>query len=340
MEQTLGKRIAMHRKSLGLTQDQLAEQLGITAQAVSKWENDQSCPDIATLPKLAKIFGITTDALLEGSADAPVFTGEVVTGQEEKEPEGIHIQKGNWNFTWESGRKGSLFFALLVLAVGIQLLAVRLSPLYDLSFWQILWPTSLIVYGIYELTKRLSFTGMGLLLFGGYFLLNYWGVLPFQLGGDLVWPVIIVLFGLSLLVDALGKPRKPRFRFHHNGKDYAKQKDHLEVEGECFEMNASFGESDKFVALPLLRQGSIGISFGDYTVDLSGVEAVANSCSIEANCSFGDLTIQVPRRFDVKLTSSTAFGEVDIDGHPAPETDGTIHITANASFGEISIQYI
>ena len=64
MEQTLGKRIIEHRKALGLTQDQLAEKLGVTAQAVSKWENDQSCPDITMLPKLAEIFGTTTDALL------------------------------------------------------------------------------------------------------------------------------------------------------------------------------------------------------------------------------------------------------------------------------------
>ena len=63
MESTLGKRITANRKRLGFTQDQLAEQLGITAQAVSKWENDLSCPDISFLPKLADIFGITTDAL-------------------------------------------------------------------------------------------------------------------------------------------------------------------------------------------------------------------------------------------------------------------------------------
>ena len=42
MEQTLGKRIIEHRKRLGLTQDRLAEQLGVTAQAVSKWENEFS----------------------------------------------------------------------------------------------------------------------------------------------------------------------------------------------------------------------------------------------------------------------------------------------------------
>ena len=42
MEQTLGKRIVQHRKRLGMTQDALAEKLGVTAQAVSKWENEFS----------------------------------------------------------------------------------------------------------------------------------------------------------------------------------------------------------------------------------------------------------------------------------------------------------
>ena len=64
MDLSLGKRITKNRKRLGLTQDQLAEKLGITAQAVSKWENDLSCPDISILPKLADIFSISTDELL------------------------------------------------------------------------------------------------------------------------------------------------------------------------------------------------------------------------------------------------------------------------------------
>ena len=50
MEQgTLGKRIAYHRKRLGMTQEQLAQRVGVSAQAVSKWENNLSCPDI-TIP--------------------------------------------------------------------------------------------------------------------------------------------------------------------------------------------------------------------------------------------------------------------------------------------------
>ena len=45
MEQgTLGKRIAYHRKRMGMTQEQLAQRVGVSAQAVSKWENNLSCP--------------------------------------------------------------------------------------------------------------------------------------------------------------------------------------------------------------------------------------------------------------------------------------------------------
>lgn len=60
---TIGNTIAYYRKKLNITQDTLARQLEVTNQAVSKWESDQCCPDIALLPRLADIFGITIDEL-------------------------------------------------------------------------------------------------------------------------------------------------------------------------------------------------------------------------------------------------------------------------------------
>lgn len=60
---TLGNKIAYYRKNLNITQDALAQQLGVTNQAVSKWESDQCCPDVMLLPKLADLFGTTLDAL-------------------------------------------------------------------------------------------------------------------------------------------------------------------------------------------------------------------------------------------------------------------------------------
>ena len=52
------------RKSRGLTQEQLAGQLGVSPQSVSKWENCQSYPDIELLPRLAAAFSVRIDALL------------------------------------------------------------------------------------------------------------------------------------------------------------------------------------------------------------------------------------------------------------------------------------
>lgn len=69
MKKTLGERIAEKRKVKGLKQDELAEMLGVSAQAVSKWENDVSCPDIMTLPLLSEKLGCTVDELLTGKSE-------------------------------------------------------------------------------------------------------------------------------------------------------------------------------------------------------------------------------------------------------------------------------
>lgn len=66
----IGERIAFLRRRGGLTQAQLAEKLGISAQAVSKWEGGLSCPDIMMLMPLSRIFGVSTDVLLGGEGPA------------------------------------------------------------------------------------------------------------------------------------------------------------------------------------------------------------------------------------------------------------------------------
>ena len=65
MEKTIGKKLHELRKQSGFTQDYVAEKLGVSAQAVSKWENDIACPDIMTLPNIAELYGITIDELFK-----------------------------------------------------------------------------------------------------------------------------------------------------------------------------------------------------------------------------------------------------------------------------------
>ena len=63
-QETFGQRIARLRKEKDLTQNDIADKVGVTSQAVSKWENDQATPDIDILVKLSDIFDITVDELL------------------------------------------------------------------------------------------------------------------------------------------------------------------------------------------------------------------------------------------------------------------------------------
>ncbi len=70
MKKTLGERIAEKRRAKGFTQEELAERMGVSAQAVSKWENDLSCPDIMTLPTLGEILGCSVDELLTGKGES------------------------------------------------------------------------------------------------------------------------------------------------------------------------------------------------------------------------------------------------------------------------------
>lgn len=67
--ETLGKRIASLRKEKNLKQDDLAQKLSVSPQAVSKWENDQTCPDISLLPELANTLGVSVDMLLKGKQE-------------------------------------------------------------------------------------------------------------------------------------------------------------------------------------------------------------------------------------------------------------------------------
>jgi len=66
---TIGENIRAFRKQNGLTQEELAGRLGVTYQAVSKWEHGTTAPDISLLPELAAVFGTSIDALLGYAAE-------------------------------------------------------------------------------------------------------------------------------------------------------------------------------------------------------------------------------------------------------------------------------
>ena len=64
-KQTLGMMISSLRKEKGMTQLELAEKMGVTDKAVSKWERDLSFSDINSIPKLAEVFEVSVDELMQ-----------------------------------------------------------------------------------------------------------------------------------------------------------------------------------------------------------------------------------------------------------------------------------
>ena len=65
-KKTIGTFIAALRKAHGMTQQELADRLGVSNRAVSRWERDENAPDLSLIPAIAELFGVTCDELLKG----------------------------------------------------------------------------------------------------------------------------------------------------------------------------------------------------------------------------------------------------------------------------------
>lgn len=88
----MGEFIAALRKAKGLTQRQLAERLNVSDKAVSRWERNETMPDLVLIPVLAEIFDITSDELLRGQRNNPEKAPEVPL-PEKREKQVKHILK-------------------------------------------------------------------------------------------------------------------------------------------------------------------------------------------------------------------------------------------------------
>lgn len=336
---TIGDRIKFHRKRLGMTQEQLAERMGVSAQAVSKWENNLSCPDISVLPELAEIFGITVDELLGKNppAGATVHEAEVVNPEKEK-----HGSSVSWE--WDNGgmsvKLGSVFFALYILVIGGLMLMNHLCG-FDVSWWTVVWTSALVFIGATSQSHHFSLFGLVMSLAGLYFLLSAYGVIRVELGWGVVFPVVLLLWGVSLLIDIVfGKRRrhgKSKTTVHNNKKlhhEYSCDNGYLHCE-------LSFGEYRAAVVTPMLKGGSIDSSFGDFTVDFSACESLAPNCRIDVDNSFGELTLLVPDKFRAEVNRDGGFAaNIEIKGAPAAETYGVLFLEVDNSFGNVVLRYV
>ena len=338
MKESLGKRIVANRKRLGLTQDVLAEMLGVTPQAVSKWENDQSCPDITILPKLSQIFGISTDALLglkEEAVPEPVVS--TLETEPDGEPEGIHIQKGQWDIHLGSGRRSGIGFGLWVLTVGGALLYLAITD-QQIPFLDLLWPSALLVFGLLGIWPGFSLFRLGCGLFGAYSLLDILNIVPHSMEARLILPLFLVSAGILLIVKAFLMPKGKRCHILRSGRHGTRSG--FSIDGEHFACSSSFAENRRLLTMPRLATGSIQNSFAETSLDFTGCEEFSENCRIDASCSFGEVELTFPRCCRVVPDLATTFAEVSVSGHPDADAAREIQLTGSVSFGQITIRYV
>lgn len=103
----IANRLYEYRKKMGLTQEELAERIGVSRQAVSKWERSEASPDTDNLIELSKIYGVTLDELLKGKDDAP--DTEIPEPEKEAQPasdEAVHVHAESGTDKVDIGFKG------------------------------------------------------------------------------------------------------------------------------------------------------------------------------------------------------------------------------------------
>ena len=331
-KETMGKRISDLRKGKGMTQEQLAQLLGVTPQAVSKWENDLSCPDISILPQLAEALGVTTDELL---GRTPLRISE---GSDKCNGKGhAHV-----SVRLRLNQAEKIIFALLLMGIGLIFLlnafhVIELGE--EVTFGSVLWPFLVACMGVMACRSELNPISIGLFLFGVYMLLFNLGIIPaqYKLTWAMAWPVALILIGVTILLHFLLPKRKKE-----GGIFEVEKSDPVfdcTDESGFIRIDSAFTSQTKCVETGAPFTGAkIDSSFGSLVLDLSQAE-IQNGALIDADVSFGSLTVRLPAFVGANAACKTAFGGYDC---PPGNPDAEIKVSLNGdvSFGKIEVEYV
>ena len=346
-KETLGKRIAQLRKEKGMTQEQLAEKVGVSAQAVSKWENDVSCPDITLLPLLADLFGVSVDELLGVKPVEPhvIILDKDETPKEEK-------KNKHFNFEWhvDNGKWGTITTCIGLILVCLFFLLHSMANMFPyidnaeltLKGWNYVWPLLIFTLGLASVKSNVTFSVV-MMAFGGYEFVRR-VLLGYQLASlpAVPWYVVLLIGAIvALLMVIFGKLnifRKKRAQVKKNNDrtptmDYSDDNNYLKAD-------MSFGNSTIVYDRDVLSGGEIDSNFGDYTIDLRNVITFADNCLLKIDQNFGNTTLLLPPHVNMVKSSETAFGAITVNGAPDPDATQTMYIRADVNFGSLQVKYL
>lgn len=346
-KETLGKRIASLRKEKGLTQEQLAEKVGVSAQAVSKWENDISCPDITLLPLLADLFGVSVDELLGVKPVEP----HIVILDKDEAPKDERKSKGSFNFefTRESGKWSTIATCIGLILVCLFFLLHSMAHMFPyidtpeltLQGWNYVWPLLVFTLGLSSIKSNITF-GVCMMAFGGYEFVRR-VLLGYSIANlpAVPWYVVLLIGAIvALLMVIFGK-----LNLFHKKRSHQKDGDHTPTfdysdENNYLKADMSFGNNTIVYEHDVLAGGSIDTNFGDYTVDLRNVITFADNCLLKIDQNFGNITLFLPQHVKMIKSADTSFGAITVKGDPDPDATQTLFVRADVNFGSLQVKYL
>ena len=342
MEQTmtLGKRIAMLRRNQGWTQEQLGEKVGVSAQAVSKWENDQTCPDITTLPLLADLFGITTDELL---GIKPIEPHVVILDKEPEEDKDNKTRSVEINLNNMDQWTG-ITMCIMAILICVMLILRSTTPLFNregVNVWNYIWTIAVFSLGLMRVRKNIVF-GITAMAIGIYeFIWFGWGV-PFEIK----WYVILLVFAvaslLKILLVKMGVLKEKTHRNDHSAivsGDRPNRVNEYSDEGYFVNAELSFGSNRIEYPYDTLRGAKIETNFGDHLIDFRNVQHFENDPVLDVEVNFGNVVVYLPDNVQIHKNSDTSFGAFRVKGAPSEHADQVAYFRGEANFGNLEIRY-
>lgn len=173
---TTGEKITYERKRLGLTQQQFADELGVTRQTVSRWESDLAFPETDTLIKMSKMFNCSIDYLLKYDSEKKDYND---SGQQ-AEPRAFIFNPFKWSYEYKSerqifgmplvhinigfGRRAHGFFSVGLISSGVFSLGLLSAGVFSLGCLS----AGLVTLGALAFGGlALGAIALGLIAFGG-----------------------------------------------------------------------------------------------------------------------------------------------------------------------------
>lgn len=335
-EMTLGKRIAMLRKNQGWTQEQLGEKVGVSAQAVSKWENDIACPDIATLPLLADLFGVTTDELL---GIKPIEPHVVILDKEpEEEKEDKRHFYVNFDINKAENHRGAIALCITAILVCLMLILRSTTPLFNrdgVTTWSYIWPLLVFGFGL-GCVRDNPVLGIVAMAFGAYETVWFgWGV-PFEIQ----WYVVLLILAIAILVKLLLKKlgvwkEKERSKVEVNAPNRVCN---YSDDGNFIRAEMSFGSNSVVYPYDTLSGMKLETNFGNHELDLSNVRTF-NNAVLDVDVNFGNVIIWLPGCVRISKSTDTAFAAVRVIGEPDFDADQTAYLRGEVNFGNLELRY-